>query len=560
MVGRHFLSIPMARSLFLSLILLLTVSCAGLQPVQEPTSTNLSFPELQPFPLPDRPVASLDELEKEPITLAYSLRFESLEDPDLRRIVEQRVHGWLRNIPVRGAVLPTFRISAQDAPPQGYPYTLRVHIKGDGDNQYSLNASLEHNPSGRSYAAFQRNFSLQSSGDGDGLALFSGLSAFLSDGTGPSMSFPASSGEDLRQWISLLGTGQVKVISGQEASVKIRNRSGAEVHSGTTPVALDLPAGAYEFSIKRKGMEPRIRTLIVRPAGQEVLLLSWPDDESASSLSVFTSPSRLQVALEGTVQGSAPLAFPSLMSGEIQLEIARKEEDSGEAFVMRKSTVSMGEGEDITRYYPFEYYIDFIRTPEPGNLWASNQALKAVRKDAGQLKLEIVRKQDGLPPGLLSQPLDAMDQRIRITFTPGEDLNFGLSSGQGSDRPYLSIKGDRLFFLSPETGSTNEFLRPPPGEGQLEVLEIFYSEEDQNLEIRLNGAEIYDGPYRNSGYFSLYLSGSNQSLPVQEMEVRAGPMVGNAIIEWGRSLAFDLGRSLGLYKRLREVPEESGQN
>tara|TARA_B100001939_G_scaffold105710_3_gene91386 strand:+ start:13218 stop:14873 length:1656 start_codon:yes stop_codon:yes gene_type:complete len=549
----------MARSLFFSLTLILAVSCAGLQPVQQPSSTKVQFPEIQPHPLPDRPVASLDELEKEPITLAYSMRFESMDDPVLRRIVEQRIHGWLRNIAVRGSVLPTFRISPEDAPPQGYPYTLRIHVKGEGDTQYSLNAGLEHNPSGRRYATFQRNFSVQKSGEGDGLALFSGLYAFLSDGTGPSMSFPASSGDDLRQWISLLGTGQVKVISGQEASVKIRNRSGQEIHSGTTPVDVDLPAGAYEFTIKRKGMEPRIRTLIIRPAGQEVLLLSWPDEESASSLSVFTSPSRLQIALEGTVQGSAPLAFPALMSGEIHLEVARKEEDSGEAFVMRKSTVSMGEGEDITRYYPFDYYIDFQRSPEPGNLWTSNQALKAVRKDAGQLKLETVRKQDGLPPGLLSQPLEAMDQKIRITFLSGSDLNLGLTSGRGSDRPFLSLKGDRLFFLGAGDSQAREFLRPEPGEGQLEVLEIFYSEDDKNLEIRLNGAEIYDGPFQNSGYFSIYLSGSAQFLPLQEMEVRAGPMVGNAFFEWGRSLAFDIGRSLGLYKRLREVPEESGK-
>ncbi|MEQ8353786.1 MAG: carboxypeptidase-like regulatory domain-containing protein [Leptospiraceae bacterium] len=547
----------MARSLFLPLTIFLVASCAGLQQVEQPTAANLSFPEVQYYPLPDRPVASLAELEQEPVTLAYSIDFESLDSPELRRIVEQRIHGWLRNIQIRGAVLPTFRISANDSPPQGYPYTLRIQIKSEAENEYSLNAKMEHNPSGRSYAVFKRNFGLDPGGDHEGLALFSGLSAFLSDGTGPSMSFPASSGDELRDWVSLLGTGQVKVISGQEASVQIRNRNGQSVHSGQTPVVLDLPAGAYEFTIKRKGMQPRIRTLIVRPAAQDVLLMSWPDDESASSLSVFTSPPRLQVALEGTVQGAAPLAFPSLMSGEIQVEIARKEEDSGEAFVMRKSTVSMGEGEDITRYYPFDYYIDFQRAPEAGNLWASNQALKAVRKDSDQLKLETVRNQDGLPPGLLSHPLEAMDQRIRISFLPGKDWNFGLSSGKGSDRPYLSLQGSKLLFNAPGSGSTAEYVRPVPSEGQLEVLEIRYEAEDSELTILLNGAEVYDGPYQNSGYFSLYLSGPANLLPIQEMEVHAGPILGNAVVRWGRGMIFSLGRSLGLYSRLRPVPEET---
>ncbi|MBU43627.1 MAG: hypothetical protein CMN76_10435 [Spirochaetaceae bacterium] len=547
----------MAKHFFLSITLLLAGTCTGLQPMQ-PSGARLSLPEIKSYPLPDRPVSSLQELEKEPVTLAYSLEFDGLDSPDLQRIVEQRIHGWLRNVPVRGSALPTFRIGPEDNPPEGYPYTLRVKIQAKENQEYSLSATLQHSRSGRSYSAFQRNFTIEDP-ESDGLALYSGLSIFLTDGTEPLISFPASTGDDLRQWVALLGTGQVKLISGQDASVEIRNRTGALVKSGQTPMDVDLPSGAYEFTIKRKGMEPRIRTLIIRPAAQEVVLMSWPDDESASSLSVFTSPSRLQVALEGTVQGQTPLAFPSLMAGEVHLEIARKEEDTGEAFVLRKSTVSMGEGEEITRYFPFDYYIDFQRAAQPGNLWDSNRSLRAIRKEGDQLKLEPVRQEDGLAPGLLTRPIEAMDQKIQISFLPGAALDLGIVSGQGSDRPYLKLETGRLLFTAPGSEDTSVYERPESETDRLDILTLEYEEEESNLSIYFNGARLYDGPFQNNGFFQIYLAGPGSVLPVQEMQVRAGPVLGNAVVEWGRSLIFDLGRSAGLYKRIRPVPEQSDE-
>ncbi|MCB1168883.1 MAG: hypothetical protein KDK25_01030 [Leptospiraceae bacterium] len=548
----------MARLFFSPILILFAISCAGLQTVQEESPAG-PMPAVRSHALPSTPVASLEEIQKEPLTVAYSMDFPGIDDSNIRRILEQKFHGWLRAINIRGTALQTFRIGPDESAPSGYPYVLRLKVDAEEDH-YVLEGLLEHATSGRSYPAFHRNFEIEKpSGEGDGLALFSGLTSFLSDGTAPSISFPATTGAELKEWISRIGTGQVRILSGPEASIQIMDRSGGLTHSGTTPLEIDLPAGAYEFRIKRKGMEQRVQTTILRPASQEVLLLTWPDDESAGSLSVITSPEQLQVAIDGTVQGRSPVALPSLVPGGVEVEIANREEDSGEAFVLRSSTVVVGEGQDISRFFPFSYYIDFARQPAPGNMWHSNQALTRIKRAAGGLELGTVQKTGDLPPGLLSQPLEAMDLKMRISFQPGANLILGLASGEGSDRPMLQIQSNRVYFHAPESSAekgSGAFVRPAPGEGQLEVLEIRYYEESRELSLSLNGKEIYDGPYQNSGYFRLFLSGTGNTVPVEEVDVRAGPMVSNPFFEWAGSFFFDLGRSLGMNGRLRPLPQE----
>ncbi|MCB1138844.1 MAG: hypothetical protein KDK23_08820 [Leptospiraceae bacterium] len=548
----------MARLSFSPFLIFFAISCAGLQTVQEESSAG-PMPAVRPHALPSAPVASLEEIQKEPLTLAYSMDFPGVNDSDIRRILEQKFHGWLRAISIRGTVLQTFRLGPDESAPSGYPYVLRLKVRAEEDH-FVLEGLLQHAGSGRKYPAFQRNFEIEApTGQSDGLALFSGLTSFLSDGTAPSISFPASTGSELKEWISRIGTGQVRILSGPEASIQIMDRSGRLAHSGTTPVEIDLPAGAYEFRIKRKGMEPRVQTAILRPASQEVMLLTWPDDESAGSLSVLTSPEQLQVAIDGTVQGRSPVAMPSLVPGGAEVEIANREEDTGEAFVMRTSNIVVGEGQDISRFFPFSYYVDFAREPAPGSMWNSNQALTRIKAGPGGLELGTVQKGGDLPPGLLSQPLEAMDMKMRISFQPGSNLILGLASGEGSDRPMLKIQSNRLYFHAPESSTEEEsgaFLRPAPGEGQLEILEIRYYEESRELSLSLNGKEIYDGPYQNSGYFQLFLSGTGNTVPVEEVDVRAGPMVSNPFFEWAGSFFFDLGRNLGMNGRLRPLPQE----
>ncbi|MCB1171743.1 MAG: hypothetical protein KDK25_15455, partial [Leptospiraceae bacterium] len=99
----------MARLSFSPFLIFFAISCAGLQTVQEESSAG-PMPAVRPHALPSAPVASLEEIQKEPLTLAYSMDFPGVNDSDIRRILEQKFHGWLRAISIRGTVLQTFRL------------------------------------------------------------------------------------------------------------------------------------------------------------------------------------------------------------------------------------------------------------------------------------------------------------------------------------------------------------------------------------------------------------------------------------------------------------------
>lgn len=557
------LSIRMARQTYLMILILGCASCLGLQRVDRSTPAN-PLPELQSYPLPDRPISSLDELETQPVALAYSVEFESIDSKVLRSILQQRVYGWIRSLDIRGKRLAIFRIKPDESAPEGYPYTLRVHFKAaDSEKTYEMVARMDYGNSGRSYEAFNRNFRMEETGDDEaGLTLFSGLSLFLTDGSEPYIEFPEDTGPEFTKWLQRLGTGSVRILSGQEANVLVRNRQGQTVHRGATPVDLNLVAGAYEFDIKRKGMEPRHRTLIVRPAAKNVILLTWPDENSSSSLSVLTSPEGLQVAAEGTVQGESPLALPAVMAGDSSVEISKKEEGSSDAYILRQSNVSLGEGEDVTRFYPFSYYVDFQSESDLSRFWKASQALKSVRQTGEVLQLKSVKKEEGLPAGIMSEPIEAMDQRIRITVLPGKTLLLGLSSGQGTDRPFLKVQTDQIQFNPPASNSEAQpvtFVRPKAGEGMLDLVELQYDEEDQSILIQFNGKTVYQGPYQCNGYFQIYLSGED-GVPVQEMEILGGPLLGNYYLSRGSAFFYNLGRSLGLNPRIKALPAQGEGN
>jgi len=556
MVEGETLSIAMARITLLLAVACLS-GCAGLQSIDEPYSA-VPLPTLESHPIPDRPVYSLEELEKEPSGLAYSIQFKGESSPELQRLVSQRLYGWLRGVRLKGNQLPLFKLAPEEKPPEGYPYRLQVVIEPD-QGQHKLQATLSHSPSGRKYPLFERLFSMgEQKAESSDLALFHSLAAFLSQQSGPYISFPSQTGNELSDWLQSMGTGRVRILSSQQADVRISDRNGKEIKSGSTPLDANLASGAYQFYIKRKGMPPVSRSLIVRPASKEVLLLTWPDDESASSLSVFTSPEELQVAADGTVAGDSPVAFPSVMPGDIEMEIARREEDSNEAYILRQNTVAAGDGQDLTRFYPFEYYMDFLRAEKIGSLWTSNQPLKSVERDLNGVRIKTVRSADGPPAGLLSQPLEAMNQRIRITLDPGASWQFGLSTGPGGDRPYLKLEQDRMYFTPPASNdevSSAVYARPAAAEGQLDVIELIYIEESANLRIALNGRKLYDGPFQNTGYFRVYLASQGNDLPVREVEIQGGPYMGSPALTSVSSFFWNLGRSLGMNSRLQPVPE-----
>ncbi|MCB1305002.1 MAG: hypothetical protein KDK37_12020, partial [Leptospiraceae bacterium] len=103
------------------------------------------------------------------------------------------------------------------------------------------------------------------------------------------------------------------------------------------------------------------------------------------------------------------------------------------------------------------------------------------------------------------------------------------------------------------------FVRPKAGEGMLDLVELQYDEEDQSILIQFNGKTVYDGPYQCNGYFQIYLSGED-GVPVQEMEILGGPLLGNYYLSRGAAFFYNMGRSLGLNPRIKALPAQGEGN
>lgn len=272
------------------------------------------------------------------------------------------------------------------------------------------------------------------------------------------------------------------------------------------PADLELNEGEYKLVIKRKGNADIVKNLLMRAGREQNLFITYPDDPDQTSLSLYTSPSGLRVAFDGSVRGDTPYFQTGIRPGIYSLEIARTDED-GIYYVTAEHDLDLFEGRNNDVAHMIRYETKFGEDIYSEGLWKliyseegtrgrvvsekdSNSGIKAVMKNPASLV--------GLSSHVIPLThLQSFTASLDIPRSYGGYLMFGILKRDGHEKGngYFLEKQNGLFqavsYMAGEPNAPDvSYTLKPDEEKKLTSLCIVYDAEDHVLRWELNGDSI----------------------------------------------------------------------